>query len=80
MHTITVKFMPILLVIILKALQLVKKVAVAAVKLKRSVTHAEKRLKIYLLKGYRIMKGILGYMDDGWEYNDEGKEMTCLLS
>ncbi|PBK90595.1 hypothetical protein ARMGADRAFT_1032582 [Armillaria gallica] len=67
--------MPILLAIILKALQLVKEVAVAAVKPKRSVTHAEKRLKIYLLQGYRIMKGIPGCMDDGWEYDNEGKEM-----
>ncbi len=67
--------MPILLAIILKALQLVKQAAVAAVKPKRSVTHAEKRLKIYLLQGYRIIKGIPGCMDDGWEYDDEGKEM-----
>ena len=80
LYTVTVKFMPILLAIILKALELVEQAAVVAVKPKRSVTHVENRLKLYVLRGYRVTEGIPGCTDDGWEYDDKGKEITHSLS
>ena len=52
------KIMPNLLAIVLKALELVKQVAVAAVKPKRRVTHKENRLKTCILRGYRATEGI----------------------
>ncbi len=45
LHAVTVKFMPILLAIILKALELVYQAAVVAIKLNGRVTHVEHRPK-----------------------------------
>ncbi len=58
LHTVSMKFVPNLLAIVLKALELVKQVAVAAVKPNRRITHKENRLKTCILRSYRAMEGI----------------------